>query len=270
MQARKYIGYLTGWFINECVQEQDAGELHHVLCNLAFESNRNLFAVVNQLCSGLPNDTFGYLRTLHETFIKSHFLKKHAKEDPDLPGRFLYYTNATYLEFYRRFADIYGANAAENMWIETDQEYESRFQNLEVKGDYGWACPLVKLENGKPNSRPTFHDLMKDVDVDSAFGKAYYDMSTSKTHGELIWNPVMVFPYTRRFRFDSFTGETIGLVIDLMLPLFEGILENTAPSCTSPEHAVVIPIVKAIIEDVRKSVAEIRASNPQWYIGIES
>ena len=109
------LGFLIGWFINECAQEREAGELHNALCNLAFESNRNLFAVVNQLRSGLWQDAFGFLRTLHETLVKSRFLRKRTEEDSDLPGRFFYYTNATYLRLYREFASIYDDHRALGM-----------------------------------------------------------------------------------------------------------------------------------------------------------
>ena len=111
------------------------------------------------------------------------------------------------------------------MWVETQQHFQSKFGELRG-GDYGWACPLIKLENGDPKQRPTFRDLMEDVDVDSAFSRLYYDVSTSKTHGELIWNPLMVFPDAREFSFDSFGVEGIGLVLDLMIPMFKEILRN--------------------------------------------
>ena len=80
------LGHLTGWFINECAQDEDSDELHLVLSLLAFEAIRNLFAIVNQLRSALTQDTFGYLRTLHETLVKSRFLLKLTEVDADLPG----------------------------------------------------------------------------------------------------------------------------------------------------------------------------------------
>ncbi len=96
------LGYLTGWFINEC--DRDGDELHFVLCLFALEAIRNLFATVNQLRSALTQDTFGYWRTLYETLVKSRFIFRFTEKDTELPGRFLYYTNSSYLEFYERFA----------------------------------------------------------------------------------------------------------------------------------------------------------------------
>ena len=87
------LGYLTGQLINHCAQESNADELHPALWGLAFEANRTLFAVVHQLRGALAEYTFGYLRTLHEIHVKSHFVTTHAHEDPDLAGRLLYYTN---------------------------------------------------------------------------------------------------------------------------------------------------------------------------------
>ena len=262
------LGWLAGWLINECAQERDASEIHYPLCHLAFDSNRSIFAIVNQLRSGLWQETFGYLRTMHETFVRSRFLSKHSENDPDLPGRFLYYTNSTYLEFYRRFAQMYDHHLQLPMWVETQQHFQSKFGELRG-GDYGWACPLIKLENGDPKQRPTFRDLMEDVDVDSAFSRLYYDVSTSKTHGELIWNPLMVFPDAREFSFDSFGVEGIGLVLDLMIPMFKEILRNAGSSCITPKHAVVMSVVNQIIEDISNSVAGVKASNPEVYFSAQ-
>ena len=35
---------------------------------------------------------------------------------------------------------------------------------------------------------------MDSVDDDSDFAETYYDVATTKTHGEMIWNPLMVNP----------------------------------------------------------------------------
>ena len=262
------LGHLTGWFINECAHDEDTDELHLVLSLLAFESIRNLFAIVNQLRSALTQDTFGYLRTLHETLVKSRFLTRFTEIDADLPGRFSYYTNTTYLGFYRRFAPVDDEYASNNMWVEAERYYESRFAK-EGKGDYGWAYPLVKSKNGRPIAKPTFRDLMDRVDNDSAFSRGYYDVSTSKTHGQFIWSPLMVRPEGRGTDLDSFNVGYIGLVLDLMLPLFEEVLENTNPSCNNRKHAVVMSIVKAIGKDIRDSVAKVKASDPDRHIGHE-
>ena len=262
------LGHLTGWFVNECDRDQDAGELHFVLCLLAFEAIRNVFATVNQLRSALSDDTFGYLRTLYETSIKSRFLKEYTESDPDLPGRFSYYTNTTYLGFYRRFAPIDDEHASDNMWVEAERFYESRFEKR-GRGDYGWVYPLVKSKNGRPKPKPTFRDLMDVVDGGSAFSEVYYDVSTSKTHGQFIWSPLMVGPEGRGTHVDPFNVGKIGLVLDLMLPLFEEVLDNATSSCTAAEHVTVTAIVKAIFKDIRESVAEIKESNPSMHLGVD-
>lgn len=261
--------HLTGWFINDCDRDVDAGELHFVLCLLAFEAIRNVFATVNQLRSGLSSDTFGYLRTLYETLVKSRFLKEYADSEPDLPGKLAYYTNTTYLDFYCRFAPVEDETALNNMWVEAERYYDARFQK-DGRGDYGWAYPLVKSKNGQPKLRPTFRDLMDIVDKDSAFSEIYYDVSTSKTHGEFLWSPLMVRAEGRGTHVDSFNVGDIGLVLDLMLPLFEEILENTGPSCTVGRHGVVMSIIRVIFKDIRESVAAVKESNPEMHRGVDS
>ena len=223
------LGFLAGWFINECAQERNAGDLHQALCHLAFESNRNLFATISQIRSALANEAFVYLRILHETLVKSRFLKKYTGNDPNLPGRFLYHTNAAYKKFYERFAEVYGENAAKRMWVETEEYYQDKIQS-DAKGDYAWAYPLVEDEYRKTKKRPTFSDLRKAVNDDSTFAKFYYDVATEKTHGRFIWNPLMVRPDAREFRFDPFSTENTGLVINLMLPMYEEVIENTTSS----------------------------------------
>ena len=260
----EHIGFLVGWFINECAQERNAGELHRALCDFVFESNRTLFAIVNQLRSALADDTFVYLRTLHETLVKSRFLRKYTEEDPDLPGRFIYYTNKAYKKFYERFAQHYGQNAAKRMWIETEEHYKDKIQP-NAKGDYAWAYPLVKDGNGNAKVRPTFFDLRKAVDNESAFSTFYYDVAAEKTHGKFVWNPLMIQPEARCVRFESFSDENTGLVLDLMLPMYEEMIENTASTCITPSHALVMSVVKAVLKDIRNAVRAAIASNPERY-----
>ena len=262
------LAHLTGWFINECDRDRDPSGLHFTLCLLAFEATRNVFATVNQLRSALSEDTFGYLRTLHETLVKSRFLKEYTQSDPDLPGRFAYYTNTVYLDFYRRFAPINDEHASDNMWIEAERFYEGRYKK-DGKGDYGWVYPLVKSRNRKPILQPTFRHLMDAVDADSPFSQVYYDVSTSKTHGQFLWSPLMVRAEGRGTHVDSFSVGGIGLVLDLMLPSFEEILGNTTTTCTVREHATAMAIVKAIFKDIRESVTAIKASNPSMHLGVD-
>ena len=60
-------------------QDADAGELHAALCHLAFEANRTMFAVTNQLRAALSQETFGYLRALHQTSTKSLSQKSYQR-----------------------------------------------------------------------------------------------------------------------------------------------------------------------------------------------
>lgn len=53
------------------------------------------------------------------------------------------------------------------------------------------------------------------------------------------------------------------------MPLFQEVLENTAPSCSTPEHGVVMDIVKVIISDIRDSVTTIKASDPDMHGGVD-
>lgn len=258
------LGFLVGWFINECAQEKGADELHYALCHLAFESNRSLFVVVSQLRSALANDTFPHLRVIHETVVKSRFLKKYTSADPDLPARFFCLTNAVYMKLYCRFAKIHGRNAAEGMWMETDQKYKDRVHS-DAGGPYAWAYPLVVRRNGKPKKSPQFIDLKKDVDPDSTFSKLYYDVATEKAHGRFIWNPVMVRPDPRVFRFDPFDPENTGLVLDLMLPMYGEVIESTASCCLTPGHTIVVSVIKTALENLRNTVRVARASNSEFY-----
>ena len=261
------LGYLTGWFINDCDREGDI--LHLVLCLFAREAIRNVFATVNQLRSALTEDTFGYWRTLYETLVKSRFILKYTSQDEDLPMRFLYYTNSRYLEFYRMFAPDNDRFASTNMWIEAEREFANRFPKKTGEGDYGWAHPLIRSKSNNPIKRPTFRNLIDSVDKGSKLSEIYYKVATSKTHGGFIWNPLMVRPEGRGTDVDPFSVGGIGLVLDLTLPVFKEILENTAPSCTTPEHAVVMAIARYIFEDLRSSVSSIKARDPSMHLGLD-
>ncbi len=263
------LGYLTGWFMNDCLQDRVDDELHVVLCLLALEAIENVFAIVNQLRSALTDDTFVYLRTLHETFVKSRFILRFSEQDSGLPGKFLYYNNTTYLNLYKKFVPVKNDHESDNSWIKAEQFYTSRYRKL-GKGDYGWTYPIIMTTGGKPKKRPTFRDLIDEVDNVSHFSRVYYDVSTSKGHGEFIWGLVAGPVESGVISVDSFTVGNIGLVMDLMLPLFEEILDNTTSSCTKSEHAVVMDIVRNITGNVRDSVSSIKASDPRMHRGLES
>ena len=261
------LAYLTGWFMNDCAQESSADELHPALWGLAFEANRTLFVGVHQLRGALAEYTFGYLRTLHELYVKSHFVTAHAHEDPDLAGRLLYYTNTTYLEFYRRFSEVYQSDGARE-WVEDQERYAARFGKPGT-GDYWWAFPLIKTKGGEPNRRPTLRHLMDDIHDESAFRKLYYDVSTSKAHGDFVWNPLMAFPDGRRFPLHAFDATHVGIVVDLMMPMFDSVVSNVEASCVTPVHATVRSVVKKIVADIGDRVATVRASNPDLHLGLE-
>ena len=266
------LGHLTGWFMIDCfkdrVDNKLHNELHFVLCLLALEAIRNVFAIVNQVRSALTEDTLVYLRTLHEIFVKSRFIFRFSKHDTDLPGKFSYYNNTTYLGFYKKFAPVEDDNDSHNSWIKAEQFYSSRYQKI-GKGDYGWAHPMIMNKSGNPKKRPTFRDLMDKVDSGSDFSRNYYDVSTSKGHGEFIWGLMTGPQKSGSVNVDSFSVGGIGLVMDLMLPLFEEILENTTSSCAQSEHAVVMDIVREIIGNVHDSVASVKASDPSMHRGLE-
>ena len=131
------------------------------------------------------------------------------------------------------------------------------------------GIPIGQKKSGDPKLSPTFRDLMEVVEDDSAFSRFYYKMSTSKTHANLILNPVMVRPQGRGTSLDSFSVGDIGLVLNLMLPLYEEILDNSTASCSTAEHGIVMLVVKSIFEDVRQSVEVVRATDASMHGGLD-
>ncbi len=80
----------------------------------------------------------------------------------------------------------------------------------------------------------------------------------------------MAYPERHRhFRVDSFSCGDIGFGMDLMLPLFREILENTTSSCTNSAHALMMDIVRNIIGDIQDAVTSIKASDPDMHGGLE-
>ena len=179
------------------------------------------------------------------------------------------YNNTTYLNLYKKFAPGENDHDSDNSWIKAEQFYASRYEK-KGKGDYGWTYPIIMTTGGKPKKRPTFRDLMDEVDSGSYFSRIYYEVSTSKSHGEFIWGLMTGPAKSGAISVDSFSVGNIGLVMDLMLPLFEEILDNTTSSCTKSEHALVMDIVRDIIGNVRDSVASIKASDPRMHRSLES
>ena len=256
------LGHLSGWLINDCHLEGD--ERHLVMCLFAFEAVRNLFATVNQLRSALPHDTIGYLRTLYETLLRSRFILRFSDVDAELPGRYLYYANSKYLAFYRMFAPENDPHASTNMWVEY-QNMHAGHRSALGEGDYGWAYPHIKKQDGSPSRRPGFGQLMKTVDQGSIYSGTYYGVFASKSHGEFIWSPLMVRPEGRGTHIDSFSVGDIGLILDLMMPLFREILENTTGSCSKPDHTAVWGVVTEFLSEISDSIERVKSSHPEMH-----
>ena len=259
------LAHLAGWFVLDCIRDKNGDELHFVLRLLALESIRSVFATVNQLRAALTGDTFGYWRTLYETFVKSQFLLQFTEEDADLPGRFSYYTNSMYLEFYRKFAPADDEHASDNTWTKSEEFYASRYNN-KGKGSYGWAYPLIPTSKGQPHRRPTFRQLAQAVDKNSASLNKYYDVATSKTHGQFIMGDTGIRPsLSRSISVDSFSVGNIALVLEFTMPHFEKVLLNACASCTNPEHRHVLGIVRTVIAETNKVISDIKSTNPDMH-----
>ena len=252
---------LLGWCIIGCIRQREESELHFVQGLLLLQAIRNVFATVSQIRSGLAADTVGYLRTVHEIYVKSEFLEKHSTLDRDLPGKFSYYNNTTYLEYYRRFASNADAvSLSDTSWAKADQYFESRFRR-EGKGDYGWAYPKIVSKNGKPEKRPTLRHLMDDVGVGAQSHRMSYEISSSDVHGELLHGGFIDRPPgVGSINVDYFSSGWIDPILDEMVPMFGHIVENTAISCSIPKQTMVMDVAKAICEDISQLVAQIKGT----------
>ena len=173
------LAHLAKWFVLDRIKEGDDDQLTFVLCLLALESTRTIFATVNQLRGALAAETLGYWRTLYECYVMSQFLRINSAQDPDLPGRFAHSTNTMYLDFFTKFAATDTESVPENSWSKAEAYYASHYP-IQGKGSYGWAHPIISVR------RPTFRCIAETVDADSEYLNQYYDFATSKTHGRFI------------------------------------------------------------------------------------
>ena len=118
------LAHLTKWFVLDCIREEDNDQLTFVLCLLALEPTRTIFATVNQLRGALAAETFGYWRTLYESYVMSRFLLTNSEQDPVLPGRFAHSTNTMYLDFFTKFAATDAESEPKSSWSKA-QAYTS-------------------------------------------------------------------------------------------------------------------------------------------------
>ena len=79
----------------------------------------------------------------------------------------------------------------------------------------------------------------------------------------------MVRPEGRGVTFDPFSVGGIGLVLDLMMPVFEELLVNTAQTCTTPEHRIVRDIVRALFKNENGSISDIKEADPSMHLGLD-
>ena len=252
---------LLGWCIIGCIRQREDSELHFVQGLLLLQAVRNVYATVSQLRSGLAADTLGYLRTVHEIYVKSEFLEKHSTSDQDLPGKFSYYNNTTYLEYYRRFASNADVESpSETSWEKADQYFGSRFRK-DGDGDYGWAFPNVVSRKGKPIKRPTLRHLMEDVGDGAQSHRMFYEVSSSDVHGELLHGGFIDHPPgVGAISVDYFSTAWVDSVLDVMVPMFGHIVENAANSCSIPEQTLIMDVAKAICGDISRLVTQIKGT----------
>ena len=91
------------------------------------------------------------------------------------------------------FAPKDDPHAQDNSWAQIERLYGARYKK-QGKGSYGWVYPLVKNKKGVPVIKPAFGQIIDEVDKGSRFSEIYYDVSTAKSHGQFVWNPLMVRP----------------------------------------------------------------------------
>ena len=255
---------LIGWCTLSCFRNREESELHFVQGLLLLQAIRNVFATVSQMRSGLAADTLGYLRTVHEIYVKSEFLKKHGTLDSDLPGKFSYYNNTTYLEYYQRFAsDADAESLSDTSWAKADQYFRSRFRR-DGKGDYGWAYPKIVSKNGKAEKRPTLRHLMNDVGAGAQTHTMSYEVSSSDIHGEFLFGGFIDRPpEAGSISVDFYSTAWIDSILDKIVPMFGHIVENTASSCSIPKQTMVMDVAKVICENISQLVTQIeRTTQP--------
>ena len=247
------LAHLTKWFVLDCIREEKNDQLTFVLCLLALESTRTVFATVNQLRGALAAETFGYWRTLYESYVMSQFVMTNSAQDPDLPGRFAHSTNSMYLDFYRKFATTDAESEPESSWSKAEQYYTSHYP-IQGKGNYGWACPSISVE------RPTFRHLAESVDAGSKYLNEYYDFATSKTHGRFILGFDGPRPtHTGSIGGDGFSTGGIAPVLEFTIPLFETVIKNACATSSAARHGHVMEVVRLVIRDIGSDIATFKS-----------
>ena len=252
------LAHLTKRFVLDCIRE-DKDQLTFVLCLLALESNRTVFATVNQLRGALAAETFGYWRTLYESYVVSQFLLMNSAQDPDLPGRFAHSTNSMYLDFFTKFAATDAESESESSWSKAEAYYKSHYP-IEGKGNYGWAYPSISAR------RPNFRQIAMSLDADSKHLNEYYAFATSKTHGRFLLG--FDGPHPTRVGSiggDSFTTGGIGPVLEFTIPLYGTVLENACASSSAAPHQHVRAIVRMAIQDIGSDIATIKSEQADNY-----
>ena len=254
------VGYLAGWAMIECIGEGPDEELHLVLCLMALEALRTMWATVNQLRSALAEETPGYLRTMHELSVQSRFLTAYAANDPDLPGRFAYFNRAAYLDFYRRFAPGGSALDEDHPWRRVNAYYADRYPDV-GNGDYGWVYPHIRTKNG-PKRRPTFSDLRAALGESESDHDIHYRASSSKVHGAALFGRLHAGPYpTSVIALDSYSSGGVGEALSVMLPLLRTLLNNPLVACGCTPHRVAVKVCNVSIEQVVRAAEASLSAN---------
>ena len=141
------------------------------------------------------------------------------------------------------------------------RQYFSRRFRRDGKGDYGWAYPKIVSKNGKREKRLTLRHLMDDVGIGVQSQGMFHEVSSSDVHGEFLLGGFIDRPTeVGAISVYSFSTAWIDSILDVMVPLFGRILENTAISCSMPKQTMVMDVAKAICEDISQWVTQIKGT----------
>ena len=226
-----------------------------------------MLAAVNQYRSALHGETFGYWRTLYENLITSRIVSQLSEQDPELPGRFVYYT----LENYRHLNSLIGEldpwyadhKTEVDLYWEKAIDSVREFRRRKAQGDYAWAYPLITTKKGEPKVRPTFGDLIQLVDKDSICSKVYYRTTSAQGHGQLLWLPPITRPASSMsVSYDPYSTGDIARVLELTLPIYREIVSNAGSLGEGEFHRCMMKVASSAFVDVEGSVQAVKSKVP--------
>ena len=144
---------------------------------------QTFFEIIILLENGFASGANARWRTLDEIAVTAFFIQKHGQEIAERYLNHSYIDSLTAMIQHNEHADRLDVEKCSEDEINKIRDFCSELKmkyGPEFSNNYGWASPVLLTKKGKPNFKPNYSMLEKDVNLNHL--KPYYKMASHAVH----------------------------------------------------------------------------------------